>query len=146
MVRRIILGLLLVGFIALVYLGYKNWSAKRSMLSGDVIAGPSEPLPASSPPLPSIPTTLRKLYPVPASDTPSSSTGQASAPATDSQSPDAPNGARFAGTGRYQVYRQGNLTYRFNTDTGQSCVLYATKEEWQRPEVYRHGCGSSAAQ
>ena len=60
--------------------------------------------------------------------------------ATDSQPPDAPDGVRFGGSGRFQIYRQGNLTFRVNTQTGSSCVLYATMEEWRRPDVYRHSC------
>ncbi len=50
----------------------------------------------------------------------------------------------FAGTGRFQIYRQGNLTWRIDTETGQSCVLFATNAEWRRPQVYRHGCNSGA--
>lgn len=65
------------------------------------------------------------------------------APATDSQSPNAPNGVAFAGTGRFQVYRQGNLTWRINTDNGTTCILFATEEEWTKPVVYNHGCGNS---
>ena len=60
--------------------------------------------------------------------------------------PNPPNGMAYSGTGHFQVYRQGNLTYRINTDTGQTCVLYATNEEWRKPQVYSHGCGNSAAQ
>jgi len=48
----------------------------------------------------------------------------------------------FSGTGRYQLYRQGNLTWRLNSDTGQSCILFATDEEWKKPKVYRAGCGN----
>jgi hypothetical protein len=35
----------------------------------------------------------------------------------------------FSGTGHYQLYRQGNLTWRMNTDTGRACILFATDEE-----------------
>ena len=65
------------------------------------------------------------------------------APANDSQAPDAPNGVGFAGSGRFQVYRQGNLTWRVNTDDGSSCILFATNEEWRKPNVYNHGCPNS---
>lgn len=61
-------------------------------------------------------------------------------PMGDSRLPDAPNNLRFAGSGSYQWYRQGNLTWRVDTTTGQSCVIYATMEEWRNPVVRRHGC------
>lgn len=67
----------------------------------------------------------------------------ASVPATDSQAPDAPNGVAFSGSGRFQIYRQGNLTWRVNTDDGSSCILFATNEEWRKPIVYNHGCPTS---
>ena len=69
--------------------------------------------------------------------------GSMAAPATDSIAPNPPNGAAFAGTGRYQVYRQGNLTWRVNTDDGKTCILFATDEEWRKPIVYSHGCHNS---
>lgn len=59
---------------------------------------------------------------------------------TDSLPLNPPNRAVFAGTGRFQVYRQGDLTWRLNTDTGSACVLFATEEEWRRPIVYRDAC------
>lgn len=64
-----------------------------------------------------------------------------SLPASDSELPNAPNGMRFAGTGNYQLYRQGNLTWRIDTTTGRSCIIYATMEEWQKQIVMEHGCG-----
>jgi hypothetical protein len=65
-------------------------------------------------------------------------------PVTDSQSANAPNGARFGGSGTYQWYRQGNLTWRIDTTTGRSCIIYATMEEWQKQIVISHGCGRAA--
>lgn len=64
-------------------------------------------------------------------------------PASDSQTANSPNGMRFSGTGQFQWYRQGNLTYRVNTQTGSSCVIYATLEEWRKPTVYQNGCRAS---
>ena len=63
------------------------------------------------------------------------------APANDTLGPNAPNGMRFSGTGKYLLYRQGDITYRLDTDTGFSCVLFATDEQWKKPRVYRDGCG-----
>jgi hypothetical protein len=64
-----------------------------------------------------------------------------SLPAADSQVPNAPDGQRFGGSGKYQWYRQGNLTWRVDTVTGGSCVAFATLDEWRKPIVYSHGCG-----
>ena len=63
-------------------------------------------------------------------------------PTGDTISPNPPNGMVFAGTGKYQLFRQGNITWRLNTDTGQTCIIFATDEEWKKPRVYRAGCGS----
>ena len=69
----------------------------------------------------------------------------ASAPPTgDTIPPNPPNGMRFAGTGTYQWYREGNLTWRTNTATGASCIVYATMDEWRKPIVINHGCGRNA--
>lgn len=65
------------------------------------------------------------------------------APNRDTLPAAAPNGMRFAGTGTYQWYREGNLTWRIDTATGQSCIVYATMEEWRKPIVMNHGCARS---
>ena len=49
----------------------------------------------------------------------------------------------FAGTGKYQLYRQGDITWRLDTDTGWACILFATDAQWAKPRVYQHGCGAS---
>jgi hypothetical protein len=82
--------------------------------------------------------------PVVVPTTPQQPYGYAGAPMTDSQSPNAQNGMRFAGSGAYLVYRQGDITYRMDTTTGHSCVIYATMEEWRKPLVMSHGCGRTA--
>lgn len=64
-------------------------------------------------------------------------------PAGDSVSPNPTNGMTFAGKGSYQWYRQGNLTWRVDTTSGRSCIVYATMEEWQKQIVVNHGCGRS---
>ena len=67
-----------------------------------------------------------------------------SAPVSDTIKPNPTNGMVFAGTGQYQWYRQGNLTWRVNTSTGSSCIVYATMEEWRKEVVMNHGCGGNA--
>jgi hypothetical protein len=62
------------------------------------------------------------------------------APVADTIAPNPPNGMVFAGTGKFQVYRQGDLTWRVNTADGSTCILFATEEQWRKPVVYRNGC------
>jgi hypothetical protein len=70
--------------------------------------------------------------------------GAGSLPVSDSQSPNALNNLRFGGSGHYEWYRQGNITYRVDPATGASCVAFATLEEWKKQIVYSHGCGRGA--
>ncbi len=70
--------------------------------------------------------------------------GAANVPVVDTLSPNAPIGMAFGGKGTYQWYRQGNLTWRLDTVSGRSCIVYATMEEWRKPIVMSHGCGREA--
>jgi hypothetical protein len=63
-------------------------------------------------------------------------------PTSDSIAPNPPNHVAFGGTGKYMWYRQGDLTWRVNSDTGMSCIAFATLAEWSRPIVYQNGCDS----
>jgi len=65
-------------------------------------------------------------------------------PVSDTRTPNAPDGIRLSGSGGFQWYRQGNLTWRVNTQTGASCIIYATMEEWRKPIVLQHGCGRTS--
>jgi len=67
----------------------------------------------------------------------------AALPVSDTVAPNPPNGLAFGGTGKFQWYRQGNLTWRVNTTSGSTCIAFATMEEWQKPIVYSHGCGNA---
>ena len=67
----------------------------------------------------------------------------ASLPTTDTVAPNPPNGLAFGGTGKFQWYRQGDLTWRVNTESGASCIAFATMDEWRKPIVYSHGCGNA---
>lgn len=71
-------------------------------------------------------------------------TTDGSLPASDTLSPNAPTGMAFGGSGKFQWYRQGNLTWRINTQTGATCIDFATMDEWAKPIVYSHGCGSAS--
>ena len=77
------------------------------------------------------------------SDSGTPQSGAVTPPATDSINRNPPNGMVFAGTGKFQLYRQGDITWRLNTETGQACILFATNAEWRQTRVYQHGCGGS---
>jgi hypothetical protein len=61
-------------------------------------------------------------------------------PVSDSEPGMPPNGKAYTGSGHLELYREGNLTYQYNTDTGATCILYASLEEWRKPIVYRNSC------
>lgn len=66
----------------------------------------------------------------------------AALPASETISRNPPNGIVAAGSGKFQLYRQGDMTFRLNTETGQACVLLATDTQWRKSLVYEHGCGN----
>jgi hypothetical protein len=64
-------------------------------------------------------------------------------PASDTIRRNPPNGQIFAGSGRFQLYRQGDITWRLDTQTGYACILFATDTQWSQARVFDHGCGPS---
>ena len=150
--RALVIAVGLVVVVGLfAYFGYSSYDAKRAGLNGDVFSndssvgqtkaesavpavnssnGPTVVYPAPAQTVPVTPETLRN----------SGETRQDGSAVGDSIEPNPPNGVVFAGKGKYQLYRQGNLTWRLNTETGQTCVIFATDEEWKKRKVYRAGC------
>jgi hypothetical protein len=151
MARRALIIVLLAVVALFVYLGYNSYDARRAGANGDVFSYDSPTGRAKTDvtnwrsresqtvvyPPETVPVTTQapKM-------SPSDEADRSAAPANDTISPNPPNGMVFSGTGKYQLYRQGNLTWRLNTDSGQSCILFATDDEWKKPRVYRAGCGS----
>jgi hypothetical protein len=154
--RRILVIVLLLILTGFAYIGYNSYDAKRAEASGDVFSrdSPTDRTKTdttvaedSKDKASEQPTTVNPAV-VPAELTPAAPDATAqtagsvgAAPGADTISPNPPNGMVFSGTGHYQLYRQGNLTWRLNTDTGQTCILFATDEEWRKANVYRDGCG-----
>lgn len=66
----------------------------------------------------------------------------ASAPTSDTLAANPPAGMAFGGSGKFQWYRQGDITWRLNTQSGFTCIAFATMDEWAKPLVYTHGCGN----
>jgi len=110
-------------------------------INGQPVAGVGT---TSNQPPPSMKAPIASSNP-PAAVSPaaSSESTPASLPVSDTIAPNPPNGLAFGGTGKFQWYRQGNLTWRVNTASGTTCIAFATMEEWQKPIVYRHGCGNA---
>lgn len=163
-VLYIVMALVLIGF---AYVGYNSYDVRRAGGTGDVFSRDSgEKVGTDSGAAVSVPAKTADgkaseaggeasaALGVPATKTTpaeaeaGSQVTQTGQPpqgailAGDTISPNPPNGMVFAGTGKYQLFRQGNITWRLNTDTGQTCIIFATDEEWKKPRVYRAGCGS----
>ena len=147
MLRTVLIGLgiLILGVFA--YVGYNSYAVGRRSVGDDAYTGanvnPSaEAKPASgSSAIPATPVT--GTDPGGSSEVTAQGATTASGmapPATDSVAANPPNGMTFGGSGHYQLYRQGDLTWRLNTDTGDTCVIFATDEEWHKPKVYKAGC------
>ena len=81
--------------------------------------------------------------PIASANPPATVAAPTALPVSDTVAPNPPNGLAFGGTGKFQWYRQGNLTWRVNTTSGSTCIAFATMEEWQKPIVYSHGCGNA---
>jgi hypothetical protein len=166
MARRILLIAVIVIVAGFLYLGYTSYDAGRAVSNGTVYSNDTQSAKRKSEspsadshddktsgqtvvyPTPSSSSTQASAVGVPSDQTtqPGTTGGgtQASgAPASDSISPNPPNGMTFSGTGRYQLYRQGDITWRLDTNTGQSCVIFATDEQWKKPRVFRAGCGKT---
>ena len=69
--------------------------------------------------------------------------GAVQVPVNDTIARNPPNGLIFAGAGKYQLYRQGDITWRLDTDTGRACIIFATDTLWSRLRVWDQGCGAS---
>ncbi len=154
MARRILTLVAVLAIIGLAYIVYVRWVAARNSTSGTVqLLGDSDSNDkvvvdknelndlrdkAENAVTPAASTTTVTTQ----TTAPPSTTTTYSVPATDSIPANPPNGMVFSGTGRYQLYRQGSITWRLDTDTGHTCIIFATDEEWRLARVYSHGCGN----
>lgn len=149
MLKGVLIGLLILVLVVFAYVGYSGYASGRSAASRDAYTGGgraktdviAERTGSSTPAtnLPAMPTTGESNGLVAQGGASAAANGMA-VPSTDSIAPDPPNGMTFGGSGHFQLYRQGDLTWRLNTDTGQTCVIFATDEEWRKPKVFRAGC------
>jgi hypothetical protein len=145
--QRIFRFLLIIAVVIVGVAGYFYWSRTRAMNSGEVrvreqAAASASPQTASAnqPPQP-------QDQPAGAADSQNDQERAQAAdvvtlPAAETLSRNPPNRTVLAGTGRFELYRQGDITWRMDTATGQACVLFATEAMWRRTLVYEHGCGA----
>jgi hypothetical protein len=128
---------------------FHSTSRTRAMNSGNVIVNEqasdtSAPLPDTAAAPTAAPTPAATGTGAPASTPDSKSASPA--PATTESVPlnrIPPNGMAYKGTGKFLIYRQGDLTWRLDSSTGNACVIFATNAQWSKPLVYDHGCGTS---
>src|ERR1700739_4564421 len=120
----------------LVYIGYQGYSTKRAGGTGDVFSGDGSPkvvtredsgtsegervVYPSTPPQAEQPRAQPAAVQGAAQTTQSQQPVPANAPGTDTINPNPPDGVRFGGSGRYQLYRQGDITWHPKTRKGVS--------------------------
>ena len=155
--RLIVFILVLIVMIAAATYAYSRWRTDRRLNGGEIVdetgsvTTPAGTAPVATPSRSETEATAKadndskSTFPSAQPARPGMQVYPAAltAPATDSLPANPPNRAVFAGSGRFQVYRQGDLTWRVNTETGSPCILFATNEQWRKPVVYRNGCGNS---
>lgn len=157
--KKIVAVIVVFGIIGLGIVWQKHRARARALSSGEVYvrdqpAATPQPLPSRVAPQSSsgdeIATTAT---PQPAASANSGvQDNQAAKSASSGQPPlppggdtiprNPPNGLAFAGSGKFQLYRQGDITWRLNTQTGDACILFATDVQWRHARVYQSGCGT----
>ncbi|HXB61384.1 MAG TPA: hypothetical protein VNU94_00870 [Acidobacteriaceae bacterium] len=153
MARRLLTLVAVLAVIALAYIVYVRWVAARNSTAGtiqllgdpdsnDKVVVDKNELNDLRDKAENAITPAAGTTTVTTQTTAPPATTTYSVPATDSIPANPPNGMVFSGTGRYQLYRQGSITWRLDTDNGHTCIIFATDEEWRLQRVYSHGCGN----
>ena len=145
--QRIFRFLLVIMVVIVGVVGYFHWSRTRAMNNGEVHVReqPSDTAKSAAPETAANQPAQPQDQPGNATDTQISQNRAdvVTLPASDTISRNPPNRTIFAGTGKFEFYRQGDITWRMDTATGQACVLFATEAHWRRTLVYEHGCGAT---
>ncbi len=144
--QRIFRFLLVIMVVIVGVVGYFHWSRTRAMNNGEVHVReqPSDTAKSAAPETAANQPAQPQDQPGNAADTQISQNRAdvVTLPASETLSRNPPNRTILAGTGRFELYRQGDITWRMDTATGQACVLFATEAMWRRALVYEHGCGA----
>ena len=149
-----VVGLLAVIAVVVIGVAWQRHRARvHALNSGEVYvrdqpSGPAKPLPPQ-PQAPAGDEIATNATPQPNAPSPSAQANPEPTPApapvlpnSDSIPRNPPNGLAFAGAGKFQLYRQGDITWRLNTQTGETCILFATDAQWRLHRVYQAGCGT----
>jgi hypothetical protein len=142
--QRIFRLLLVASAIVIGGFWFVHWSNTRALNSGAVHVRqqPGEAAKSTTPQNDTGQPTQPQEVASNAGEPPRGSGPLTALPAAQTISRNPPNGIVTAGSGKFELYRQGDLTFRLNTDTGDACVLFATQAEWSKNIVYAHGCNS----
>jgi len=150
MLRNVLVGLAILIVAVFTFVAYNSYAERQHAASDEVYSNGAPlsssprtavaPVQTAAPPPTTAAATATSTVPAQTTSLGARNAAVIPAPAGDSIAPNPPNGVIFGGAGNYQLYRQGALTWRLNTDTGETCVLFATDEEWRKPKVYKAGC------
>ena len=157
--KKIVAVIVVFAIVALGVVWQKHRARGRALSSGEVYvrdqpAAAPQPLPSSAAPRSSsgdeiaVTATPQPAAPAPTGvpgnqpGTPANSEPASMPPSPDTIPRNPPNGLAFAGSGKFQLYRQGDITWRLNTQTGDACILFATDTQWRHARVYQAGCGA----
>ncbi len=153
MLKNVVTGLLILVVAVFAFVGYNGYSARRRMTTDEVYGGGASAVAPPPAAIKDVPSEIRDAPPSPVATTQVTHQTSASggllargdgAISTDSLPPQPGDGEKFGSGGRYQLYRQGDMTWRLNVETGDTCILLATDEEWHKERVYRSGCRGRA--
>jgi hypothetical protein len=148
--QRIFRFLLIIAAVIVGVIGYFYWSRTRAMNTGEVHVREQPSNVAKS----AAPETAAANQPAQPQEQPGNAADTqisqnradiVTLPASETLGRNPPNRTILAGTGRFELYRQGDITWRMDTATGQACVLFATEAMWRRALVYSHGCGADTS-
>lgn len=142
--QRIFRLLLVASAIVIGGFWFVHWSNTRALNSGAVHVRqqPVDTAKSSTPQNDTTQPTQPQEVASNAGDQPRGPESVTTLPASETITRNPPNGIVAAGSGKFELYRQGDLTFRLNTQTGDACVLFATQAEWSKTIVYSHGCNS----
>jgi hypothetical protein len=144
--QRIFRLLLVASAIVVCGLWFVHWSRTRALNNGEVHVR-QQPGDNAKPETPQTETASQPAQPQEVASNSGEQTGaqpntSAALPAAETLNRNSPNGMIATGAAKFELYRQNDLTFRLNTETGDACVLFATEALWRKSLVYDLGCNN----
>jgi len=136
-----IFWILMIVFVAIFGLVWLTHRARTRALNSGAVVVRNQAAANSKPQAPAGQTSQPAAPAAPSSSAAPAAATALTPPSADSIPRNPPNGMVFAGSGKYQLYRQGDITWRVNTQSGDACILFATDAQWRNHQIYSHGCG-----